>query len=252
MCAYLKRTSVVALLAAVGLAFAPPADASTLLGTGTAALLGGDLTDPEDDGLPDADVNYNATFCGNDEPGFGGGEHAFNVFDNRVGGGNDKWCCGPGGGIPAEGLYVCCKLDAGERLLTHFTLASGNDTPGRRPSVWEVRGSSNGVDWDTIIRVDDTNVDAIAYNGDSDGDGTVWSDNNQVIRFDAGVDYPVPSSLYNHYRFVTFDTPLNPSGAYFQLGEIEYFGVIPEPATCLLLSAAAGGLGVYARRRRRA
>ena len=68
------------------------AQAEKILGTGTGSLLGGDLTDPEDDGDPEADKGYNAIFSANEEPGFGGGEFAFNVFDNRLGPGNDKWC----------------------------------------------------------------------------------------------------------------------------------------------------------------
>ena len=51
--------------------------AEVILGTGTASLVGGDLTDPEDDGDPEADNGYNATFHANDEEGFGGGESAF-------------------------------------------------------------------------------------------------------------------------------------------------------------------------------
>ena len=66
--------------------------AEKVLGTGTGSLLGGDLTDPEDDGKPDADEGYNAKFSSSEEPGFGGGENAFNVFDNQLGGGNAKWC----------------------------------------------------------------------------------------------------------------------------------------------------------------
>ena len=66
--------------------------AEEVLGTGTGSLIGGDLTDPEDDGQPDADVGYNAKFSSSEEPGFGGGEFAFNVFDNQLGGGNAKWC----------------------------------------------------------------------------------------------------------------------------------------------------------------
>ena len=68
------------------------AQAEKVLGIGTESLIGGDLTAPEDDGNPEADENYNATFTANDEPGFGGGESAFNVFDNQLGGGNAKWC----------------------------------------------------------------------------------------------------------------------------------------------------------------
>lgn len=66
--------------------------AEEVLGTGTGSLIGGDLTDPEDDGQPDADEGYNATFTSSEEPGFGGGEFAFNVFDNQLGPGNAKWC----------------------------------------------------------------------------------------------------------------------------------------------------------------
>ena len=68
------------------------AQAEKVLGVGTGSLLGGDLTDPEDDGDPEADKGYNAKFTANDEAGFGGGESAFNVFDNQLGPGNAKWC----------------------------------------------------------------------------------------------------------------------------------------------------------------
>ena len=70
----------------------PMAQSEEVLGTGTGSLLGGDLTDPEDDGNPEADEGYNAIFTANEEPGFGGGESAFNVFDNQLGPGNAKWC----------------------------------------------------------------------------------------------------------------------------------------------------------------
>ena len=68
------------------------AQAEKVLGVGTDSLLGGDLTDPEDDGNPEADEGYNAIFSANEEPGFAGGENAFNVFDNVLGPGNAKWC----------------------------------------------------------------------------------------------------------------------------------------------------------------
>ena len=68
------------------------AHAEKVLGVGTDSLLGGDLTDPEDDGDPEADNGYDAIFTANDEPGFAGGEFAFNVFDNVLGPGNAKWC----------------------------------------------------------------------------------------------------------------------------------------------------------------
>ena len=108
------------------------AQAEEVLGTGTDSLLGGDLTDPEDDGAPDSDEGYNAIFSANEEPGFGGGEFSFNVFDNLLGPGNDKWCCGLGGGIPDEGLHVTAEFEEAY-ALTHFTLSSANDVPARDP-----------------------------------------------------------------------------------------------------------------------
>lgn len=68
---------------------------ATVLGTGSAALLGRDLTDVDDvhnEGAYSPPGNFggfDARFFSSDEPSFGGGESAFNVFDNAVGGGND-------------------------------------------------------------------------------------------------------------------------------------------------------------------
>jgi hypothetical protein len=184
------------------------AQAEEVLGTGTAALIGGDLTDPEDDGDPESDDDYDAIFSANDEPGFAGGEFAFNVFDNRLGPSNDKWCCGLGGGIPKEGLHVTAEFEEAY-ALTHFTLSSANDVPARDPTVWEVQGSNDGEEFTTIY----------AHDGDS-----VWSERLQVALFEAGTDFDVQTTGYRFFRHVTFDTASNPAGAYFQIGEIEYFG----------------------------
>ena len=189
------------------------AQAEKALGTGTGALLGGDLTDPEDDGQPDADEGYNATFTANDKPGFGERELAFNVFDNILGPRNDKWCCGRSGGIPEEGLHVTAELEDAY-ALTHFTVSSANDYPDRDPTVWEIQGSNNGEDFTTIF----------AHDGNS-----FWNARLQVVRFDAGVDYDNQKIGYRFFRFVVFDTPLEPNGAYFQVGEIEYFGDASYP-----------------------
>ena len=185
------------------------AQAWKVLGIGTGALIGGDLTDPEDDGDPEQDRNYNAKFSANDEPGFGGGEFAFNVFDNLLGPSNDKWCCGRGGGIPEEGLHVTAELEKPHRL-THFTVASANDVPGRDPTVWEVQGSNDGKKFTTIFSHDGASL---------------WGDMRlQVILFEAGKDFDAQRTGYQFFRHVTFDTATNPAGAYFQIGEIEYFG----------------------------
>ena len=184
------------------------AQAEEVLGTGTGELLGGDLTDPEDDGDPEQDDDYNAIFSANDEPGFAGGEFAFNVFDNRLGPSNDKWCCGAPGGIPDEGLHVTAELEE-RHVLTHFTVSSANDVPPRDPTVWEVQGSNDGTNFTTIF----------SHDGDS-----FWDERLQVVLFEAGEDFDVQTTAYLHLRHVTFDTASNPAGAYFQIGEIEYFG----------------------------
>ena len=184
------------------------AEAEEVLGTGTDSLIGGDLTDPEDDGEPEADEGYNAIFTANDEPGFGGGESAFNVFDNILGPGNDKWCCGRGGGIPDEGLHVTAEFEE-PYALTSFTVSSANDVPARDPTVWEVQGSNDGEEFETIF----------AHDGDS-----FWDQRLQVVLFEAGKDYEVQKVGYTFFRHVTFDTASNPAGAYFQIGEIEFFG----------------------------
>jgi len=183
------------------------AQASKVLGVGTKALLGGDLTDPEDDGDPEKDANYNAKFSANEEPGFGGGEFSFNVFDNRLGPSNDKWCCGKGGGSK-EGLHVTAEFKV-PYALTHFTVSSANDVPARDPSVWEVQGSNDGKKFTTIF----------SHDGKS-----LWDKRLQVVRFEAGTDFDKQNTGYRFFRHVTFKTPSWPNGAYFQIGEIEYFG----------------------------
>ena len=184
------------------------AQAEEILGVGTDALIGGDLTDPEDDGAPDLDENYNAIFSANDKPGFGDRELAFNVFDNILGGGNAKWCCGPADGIPDEGLHVTAEFEK-VHALTHFTVSSGNDAAGRDPTAWEVQGSNDGDNFTTIFSHDGASF---------------WTERLQVIRFDAGEDFDVQTTGYQFFRYVIFNTALNPNGAYFQLSEIEYFG----------------------------
>ena len=83
--------------------------AVTVLGTGTGALIGGDLTDPNNNGSPDANVGYDAIFASDNEPGFGGGEFSFNVFDNQVGGGNARTL------KAQEGLGpVGCRIEQGQ------------------------------------------------------------------------------------------------------------------------------------------
>ena len=122
-----------------------------ILGVGTESLIGGDLTDPENDGDPEADEGYNAIFRAAFEEGFAGGEFAFNVFDNLVGPGNDKWCCGSEAPVVGDPIWVEAQLEA-PHVLTFFTVSSANDMPARDPLHWAVQGSNDGVNYDNNLR----------------------------------------------------------------------------------------------------
>ncbi|MCB1096901.1 MAG: hypothetical protein KDN22_15105 [Verrucomicrobiae bacterium] len=169
-------------------------------------LIGGDLTDPEDDGDPESDVGYNAIFSSSEEPSFGGGEAAFNVFDNELGGGNSKWCCGDQATFPTDPIWVQASFDLPINL-TGFTIASANDTEGRDPVIWEIQGS-NGGEFVTIFRQED--------------DFPVWDSRDQVASYEVGDDFEAPAA-YTTFRFYCEATGLT-DGARFQLAEIELFG----------------------------
>jgi hypothetical protein len=175
------------------------------LGTGTAALIGGDLTDPENDGneaAGPADPSWNwAEITSSHEPGFDGAEAAFNVFDNTVGGGNAKWCCDD----PVEGapVWVAVRFPS-EVSLTHFTLTSGNDSPDRDPIDFAIQGSADGQ----------TYTDIFHYNSDI----APWTERNEVLKFTLAAASPP----YRWIRYIAYDTP----GTLHQLNEIEYFGTV--------------------------
>jgi hypothetical protein len=189
-----------------------------LLGTGTAALLGGDLTDPENDGdeaaYPGPTWN-GVTFFGNNEAAFGGGEFAFNVFDNRVGGGSDKWCCDD----PTEAapLFVGASFPRAVSI-THFTITSGNDTPNRDPRRWKLQGSNDNTTWEDIFV--------------QDSDTPIWTARDQVAK----ITLPVASKAYQLIRYLVTDTadPLH------QLNEIELFGRAGGASIPRLAGARAG------------
>ena len=93
--------------------------------------------------------------------------------------------------------------------MTHFTVSSANDVPARDPIEWEIQGSVDGDEFETIF----------SHDGDS-----FWPQRLQVVRFNAGEDFDVQKVGYRFFRHVTFNTVANPGGAYFQIGEIEFFG----------------------------
>ncbi len=177
-----------------------------ILGLDAASLLGGDLTDPENDGLDEAgastDPSWNwKSINSSHEPDFEGSESSFNIFDNKVGGGADKWCCDD----PTVDIPVWVAVEFKQPVsLTHFTVTSGNDSPDRDPTDWAIQGSADGTTYTDIYRFTDTTVP--------------WDARNQVVKFTL----PAPSAPYPFIRYIAFETP----GTLHQLNEVEYFGIL--------------------------
>jgi hypothetical protein len=178
----------------------------TSLGTGTGALLRSDLTDPENDGVDAANTNWNwVRIQSSTKNAFGTHEGAYNIFDNKVGGGQDKWCCD----APPQSIWV--EFEQAYRL-THFTLASANDVPDRDPIFWSIQGSNDGVNWDII------------YPEIHPGPGmSLWPQRLQVLQFDL----PAASKPY---KFFKYDCQQTVGGVNHQIGELELFG-FAAPAT---------------------
>ena len=174
-----------------------------IVGTGTESLLGGDLTNPGDDGNEAGgpeDPSWGwISISANNEPGFDGAELAYNIFDNQVGGGVAKWCCDDA--TPEAPLNVTVEFE-NPVSISHFTITSGNDVPERDPIRFQIQGSNDGTTFSPI------------YSRDSDE--SLWTERNQVVK----VTLPQASPLYRYIRYEVTDT----AGPNHQLNEIEYFG----------------------------
>ena len=199
----------------------PTASASLILGTGTSALIGGDLTDPENDGLANSYVNYDATFRSSVKPGFGGREKAFNVFDNILSSRNGKWCCNGGD------VWVEADFGTDRYILDMFTLSSANDVPNRDSDQWRILGSNDGINYTAL------------YSYDVAGQSIWGSDRFEVVQFSNNDDYTV-NTAYSIFRYQSTSVV---AGSMHQLGEIEFFGTkIPEPSTIAIFALGLIGL----------
>ena len=189
-----------------------------VLGTGTGALLGGDLTDPEDDGIDEENTNWNWTSIdANSTHKSWSGEGAYNVFDNKVGSSDDKWCCK--NGFP---FFLSVGFSQ-PYVLSHFTIASGNDVPGRDPDVWKIQGSNDGNNW----------TDIFVYN--NDGVSPWGSDRLEVLRYNGnGDDFNTPNA-YSYFRYYATSSV----SVHHQINEIEYFGNVDTTNPTLTSSVPA-------------
>ena len=172
------------------------------LGTGTSALLGGDVTDPEDDGLDEnvalaVHTRYMASSTGGDPT---------NLFDNLLGGSALGWRNQlDDGRHGAPNLWVEAALPT-PLTLSHFTIASSTGDPLWDPRIWEIQGSNDGMTFHTIYHHRDSNA-------------AIWTLRAQVARFDAGVHFARPAA-YSIIRMTCYRT----GASVFELGELEFFG----------------------------
>lgn len=201
-----------------------------VLGVGTGALLRSPLTDPENDGNEAAgptDPSWNwVSITSNSERGFdavavdgfpAGTERSYNVFDHLAsGGGAAKWCCGEpigsGAALATTPLQITVQLNDIYRL-THFTVTSGNDTPTRDPANWQILGSNDGITFDPIF----TQI----AGGDTATTSLWGATRDQVIKFSL----TNPAKAFSYIRFECTATYILGTGAFFQLDEIEYYGL---------------------------
>jgi hypothetical protein len=176
------------------------------LGFGTAALLTSDFTDRENN-ISDATAAGTGfdwvSSAATNKPDFRTAEGALNVFDNKVAGGEAKWCCDPPSvSIPAQSVTVRMPYPI---ALTHFTMASSEDAPERDPRKWSIQGSNDGTNFTTIFVQDDAKM-------------SFWGTNRlYVMKFTLAA----PAPVYKWFRYSVTAT----NSTMHSISEIEYFGI---------------------------
>ena len=176
------------------------------LGFGAGALLTSDFTDRENN-INDATAAGTGfdwvSSAATNKPDFRTGEGALNVFDNKVAGGEAKWCCDPPSvSIPAQSVTVQMPYPI---ALTHFTMASSEDAPERDPRKWSIQGSNDGTTFTNIFVQDDAVM-------------SFWGTNRlYVMKFTLAA----PAPTYKWFRYSVTAT----NSTMHSISEIEYFGI---------------------------
>ncbi|MGI9239577.1 MAG: hypothetical protein ACR2RV_02180, partial [Verrucomicrobiales bacterium] len=174
--------------------------ALNILGTGTQALLGDDLTD--DPRFEPITFDYFPKYPVNDD--------YLAMVDNGLGGVSD-WTFREGDGYD-EFPSAYFEVTFGKAItLSYFTLSSWAETTNRDLLAWEIQGSNDGVNFHTIFHR--TNEDA-----------SIWTARSQVVRFDAGTHFIEPAA-YKTFRFATHHYEGAVPSKYSALGELELFGI---------------------------
>jgi hypothetical protein len=121
-------------------------------------------------------------------------EDMFKAFDNSI---MTKWYVN---GHP-DVTWISYQFPGGTTFaITSYTITSGNDAPERDPRAWELQGTTNGIDWDTL----DTR-----------------SDQTFELRFQTNTYYITNIKPYLEYRLNVLDPFPNSA---IQLSEIQLFG----------------------------
>jgi hypothetical protein len=256
------------------LSFAAPASAHVAIGTGNASLIGGDLTDPEGDvvdkggygaDLPEDKLkpekgNWTTMTCfPASAPGTPAHQrHAYQswvdqpacaLFLNKPE--QRRWYVsfndGGFGGPTEESPYYVAVQFAQPYVLTHFTVTTASEMPGRDPLAWGIQGSNTGQDddWTDVYRCDP---------GGRENSPLQENPRNQTIlitSFDssdmvkvlpaaeakkiatklegksiAKADFTRPAAAYEWYRIVIFSCFNESDGqAGCSLSQLELFGV---------------------------
>jgi len=221
----------VTLAVALALGDAPSARAGVvnIVGTTSGALVHNgttkiDIIDPDDDNYIDtAEWGLAPTIVG--PPNTAGsynmwsGQSWARLFDNATGG-SSKVCCdfNPG----STSVTVSSATSA--YTLTGYTIATGADDHGRRPTAWRVYGSDDGFVSSNVL-LDTVTADYGA--GNNNVPWTPGNGGNQQVGEVTAIDNP--GGAYSSFRIV-FDenstAGVAEDGGAFQLSEIELIGTL--------------------------